>query len=81
MNTLLLSTVVPSVSSADVAVTVILPSALSMTLVTRTWNKIFKLDETSHCHWQEEENQTSKFLPLQVFIEHYIFIIVTFFFS
>ena len=36
VNTLLLRTVVPSASSADVPVTVILPKALSMTLVTRT---------------------------------------------
>ena len=39
VKTLLLRTVVPSVSSADVPVTVILPKGLSMTLVTRTCNK------------------------------------------
>lgn len=40
VNTLLLSTVTPSVSTAEVPVTVILPKALSMTLVTRTCNKM-----------------------------------------
>ena len=44
VNTLLLRTVVPSASSADVPVTVILPKALSMTLVTRTWRKEYIYD-------------------------------------
>lgn len=38
VNTLLLRTVTPSVSTAEVPVTVILPKALSMTLLTRTCN-------------------------------------------
>ena len=44
VKTLLLRTVVPSVSSADVAVTVILPKALSNTLVTRTCDEKGKFD-------------------------------------
>lgn len=51
VKTLLLRTVVPSVSSAEVPVTVILPKALSMTLVTRTCNKMHG-QFTHHQHWQ-----------------------------
>ena len=50
VKTLLLRTVVPSVSSAEVPVTVILPKALSMTLVTRTCNKMIGW-LTHHQHW------------------------------
>ena len=52
VKTLLLRTVVPSVSSAEVPVMVILPKALSMTLVTRTYNKMHWSVYTSPtCTW------------------------------
>ena len=48
-KTLLLRTVVPSVSSAEVPVTVILPKALSITLVTRTCDKTYRCMVNLHC--------------------------------